>query len=240
MELSLHVATAGQKNLQQQLTIVANNIANSETAGFRAEVVDFKSLISKSSDGNVHFPKVAELYPSVEQGVLTQTENPLDVAISGDGWFAINTPAGTAYTRDGRFMVSNLGELQSIEGFGVLDAGGAPIQIGNTTAPPEFLQDGRIMINGRLIGNLGIYQINPEDFSSRFSNSAFLSSVPGTPTEVGNGTSINQGFIEGSNVSAVHELSNLITISKGYSSISNLIGKVDEALSRSVRELGGS
>ena len=240
MEVSLHVATASQKNLQQQLTIVANNIANSGTAGFRAEVVDFKSLVSKTDGDGVHFPKVADLYPSIEQGALSKTENPLDIAISGEGWFAINTPAGTAYTRDGRFMINNFGELQTLEGHQVLDAGGAPIQVGNNTSSPEIQQDGRILINGRLVGNLGIYQLEPGDFDSRFSNSAFLSKVPGVPAEVGNSITLNQGFIENSNVSAIHELSNLITISKRYSSISSLIGRVDEALSRSVRELSNS
>lgn len=240
MELSLHVATAAQKNLREQLNVVANNIANSQTVGFRAEIVDFKSLVSQSAENGVHFPDVANLQPSIMQGALSETGNPLDIAITGDGWFAIDTPAGTAYTRDGRFMMTNLGELQTLEGYQVLDAGGAPIQVENATQAPEILQDGRILSNGNLVGNIGIYQIDPENFISRFSNSAFVASVPGVPIEIGDATLLNQGYIEGSNVSAVHELTNLIAISKSYESVSNLIGKVDDALSRSVRELGGT
>ncbi|MEM7290274.1 MAG: flagellar hook-basal body complex protein [Pseudomonadota bacterium] len=240
MDLSLHVATAGQKTLQNQLTIVANNIANANTPGFRAEIVDFKSLVSSASVDGVNFPKVANLYPSIEQGTFEKTDNPLDVAISGPGWFAIDTPGGTAYTRDGRFMINPFGELQTIEGHSVLDAGGGPIQLGNITQAPEILQDGRIYSQGRVIASLGVYDVAPENLDTRFSNSAFFASVPGVPVEVGSGSQLNQGFVEGSNVSAVHELANLITISKNYQSVSTMIGRVDEVLGRSVRELGNT
>lgn len=239
MEMSLHVAAAGQKNLQEQLRIVAHNIANANTAGFKAEIVDFKSLISRAPDEDVHFPQVAKLYPSVEQGGLIRTDNPLDIALSGDGWFAIATPAGTAYTRDGRMMINGFGELRSIEGYPVLDAGGAPIQINPSAGAPEIQPDGRVISDGRQVGNVGVFQMPPENLTSRFSNSAFLASVPGVPVVPGDNVSINQGFIEGSNVSAVDQLANLITISKSYQSVSTLIGQVDDALSKSVRELGG-
>ena len=240
MEMSLHVASAGQRNLQEQLSVVANNIANSTTAGYRAEIVDFKALVSRSPSEDVHFPQVAKLYPSVQQGSLDRTDNPYDIAISGDGWFAIQTPAGTAYTRDGRLTVNGFGELQSIEGFPILDSGGAPIQLNNTSSAPEIAGDGRIIIGGRTVGNIGIFEMPPENMTSRFSNSAFLASVPGVAVIPGSGVSINQGFIESSNVNPLNEMANLITISKSYSSVSTLIGHVDKALGKSVEILGGT
>ena len=99
MESSLYVATAAQRVLQKQLVTVANNVANSTTVGFRAENVNFDSLVSKTSSEPVHFPAVGGLYASTVQGTLIETGNPLDVALSGDGMFAIMTPAGVAYTR---------------------------------------------------------------------------------------------------------------------------------------------
>ena len=240
MESSLYVAAAGQRNIQKQLTVVANNIANMNSAGFRAENVDFKSLISRTSQEDVHFPTVAKLYPAMEQGALQKTDNPLDVAISGEGWFAISTEAGTAYTRDGRFQINAFGELQTLQGHPVLDAGEAPIQLNANAGMPEILQDGRILSNGRLVGNLGIFQVEPENLASRLTNAAFISSVPGVAIAAGNGVSLNQGFVENSNVNPMKELGNLITITKAFDSVSSLVDRVDQTLSRSLNELGGA
>jgi flagellar basal-body rod protein FlgF len=237
MESALHVAVAGQQSLNKQLTVVAHNIANSGTAGFRAEIVDFKSLVSRTPDEDVHFAKMAKLYPNVQQGTLEQTENPLDVALTGEGWFAIDTPAGTAYTRDGRFVINALGELKTLEGHSVLDAGQAPIQLNANAGPPEIAQDGRITSNGQTVANLGVFQIAADDMVSRYSNSAFLSKVPAEPVVVGGDVSINQGFVEGSNVNALNEIANLIMITKTYESVSALVGKVDETLTGAVRKL---
>ena len=238
MESSLYVAAAAQRNIQKQLTVVANNIANMNTAGFRSENVDFKNLVSRTSQEDVHFPTVAKLYPATEQGSHLLTDNPLDVAISGDGWFAISTGSGTAYTRDGRFQINAFGELQTLEGFPVLDAGEAPIQLNTNSGPPEIYQDGRIISNGRVVGNLGLFDVPIESFESRYSNSAFLSSVPGTPIALGGINTINQGFIENSNVNPIKELANLITITKSFESATALIERVDQTLSKSISELG--
>ena len=237
METSLHVAAAGQLKLRQQLTVVANNIANVNTAGFRAEIVDFKNIISRSSQEDVHFPVVSKLYPSLEQGSLERTDNPLDIALSGEGWFSISTPAGNAYTRDGRLTINSFGGLQTLEGYQILDAGGAPIQLDPKAEAPEILQDGRIVSKGQQLGNIGVFQLPAEALTSRYSNSAFLSSVAGIPTPIGNDVTINQGFIEQSNVSAVSELANLITITMAYENVSSIVGKVDDALNTAVREL---
>ena len=239
MESSLYVAVAAQKNLQHQLTVVANNIANANTVGFRSETVDFKSLVSTTAKDPVHFPQVAGLYPASEQGTLVETGNPLDLAITGEGWFAISTPTGTAYTRDGRLQVSPFGEIQSIEGHPILDSGEAPIQVDTRSGPPEIKADGRILSNGRLVGNIGVFQVAEQDFTGRFSNSAFFSSVPGIPVAVGDTTQLAQGHVENSNVNALKELANLMTITKSFESATALINKADDALSRSISELSG-
>ena len=241
MDASLHVAVAGQNTIQKQLTVVAHNIANMNTVGFRAENVDFKTLISRTPTEDVNFPQMANLYPAMEQGHLEQTNNPYDIALSGDGWFGIATPDGTAYTRDGRFQISPFGELQTLEGYPVLDAGEAPIQLNPNGGPPEIQQDGRIIANGQQVGNIGVFSLTAQDLSARFGNSGFYSSVPGQAIPVGNGsaTAINQGFVEASNVNGVKEITNLITLTKMYSSVSTIVGKVDETLTRATREIGG-
>ena len=239
MESALYVAAAAQRNIQKQLTVVANNIANMNTAGYRAENVDFKSIVSRVPQEDVHFPTVAKLFPSTEQGTHDLTGNPLDVAIAGKGWFAIATDAGTVYTRDGRFQVSAFGELQTLEGFPVLDAGEAPIQLDTGAGAPEIRLDGRILSNGRLVGNVGVFDVPADAMVSRYTNSGFVASVPGVPIATGTEVTLNQGSIERSNVNPVLELGNLIAISKSFDSASSLIDRVDQTLMRTIRELGG-
>lgn len=239
MESSLYVSAAAQRNMKKQLTVIANNIANVNTAGFRTESVDFKSLVSRTPNEDVHFPTVAKMYTSTQQGALEQTDNPLDVAITGSGWFAINTPAGTAYTRDGRFQITALGELQTLEGNAVLDAGSGPIQLDPQGGPPDFSPDGRILINGRIVGNIGLFEVPQETMVGRYSNSAIFTDTPGIPVVAGSGNSISQGFIENSNVNPMKELASLIAITKTYTNASNLIERADRTLSKAVNELGG-
>ena len=240
MEGSLYVSVAGQRHLERQLEVIAHNMANVNTAGYRAEMVDFKSLVSKTPEDNVYYPQIAKLYPALEQGPHIRTDSPLDVAIDGDAWFAINTPEGTALTRDGRFSISQFGELLSTEGYPVLDAGGAPIQLDPNGPAPEVTGDGRILSDGRQVGNIGVFVSPVENFKARYTNSAFLTEVEPIPVAAGNDVKLNQGFIEGSNVNAMNELAHLMTISRTFESVTSLIGKVDDTLARSVRELGGS
>ena len=239
MEASLYVATATQRNIEKQLVVVANNIANSNTVGFRAESIDFNSLISTTAKDPVHFPVVAGMRASYEQGALVETGNPYDVAISGDGWFAITTPAGTAYTRDGRLEVNPFGELQTLEGFPVLDSGEAPIQLDPSAGVPTIHPDGRIEQNGSQVASLGLFEITKENMTGRYTNTSFFTNVPATPIAPGTDTTITQRYVESSNVNAVKEMAHLMTITQAFESATALIGRADDTLSKSINELGG-
>ena len=240
MESSLYVAIAGQRTLQKQLTTVANNIANSNTVGFRAESVDFRSLVANTENQPTNFPVVGGLHPSLAQGALTQTDNPLDIALSGEGWFGISTPNGTAYTRDGRMQITPFGELQTLEGFTVLDAGEAPILLDTKSGPPTIHKDGRIVANGKTIGNVGVFSIDRQNLMSRYTNSAFFTKTPGVPIAIGGNTSVTQGYLEASNVNPLHELTRLIAITKNFESVSAIIERADNTIAKSVSELSGT
>jgi len=240
METSLYVALAAQRTLQRQLSTVANNIANSNTTGFRAESVNFSSLVVKSDDASVHFPSVGRIQPSEQEGSKTQTGNPLDIAVSGKGWLAISTPGGVAYTRDGRMNISAFGELQSLEGNPILDAGSAPIQIDTSSGPIKIQQDGRIVVNNRVVGNIGVFEIETENITGRYSNSSFFSSTAGVPIATGKATSIQQGYLESSNVNPLKELASLISITRNFESSSSLLEKADNVISKSINELSGA
>ena len=92
---------------------------------------------------------------------MTQTGNPFDFAVQGDAWFGIDTPAGTVMTRDGRFSMNENGELMSLEGHPVLDAGGAPIQLDPRNGPPKAGADGSLRQGDKLVGAIGLFNFDP-------------------------------------------------------------------------------
>lgn len=96
---------SAQVALDRRLTTIAANIANQSTPGYRAEEVDFKSLVSRAGDTSVAYVSRGETHISRQAGVPLKTDNPLDVAVQGSGWLALQPPAGTVYTRDGRMRM---------------------------------------------------------------------------------------------------------------------------------------
>src|SRR5262245_33624348 len=112
MDSGMYVAISAQVALERRLDTIAQNVANLGTAGYRADEIKFDAEMSKAGEDSTAFVSSGETYISRRAGALTQTDNPLDVAVQGDGWFAINTPRGVAYTRDGRMRMLESGALQ--------------------------------------------------------------------------------------------------------------------------------
>ena len=126
MTSSIYVALSAQMALQRRMETVANNVANLNTSGFRAEEVRFETVLSKMGAREVSYSDSGQSYISRRSGSVTPTGNPLDVAITGDAWFGVSTPDGVAYTRDGRLQMTEAGDLVSVDGKPILDGGGAP------------------------------------------------------------------------------------------------------------------
>ena len=126
MSSNLYVALSAQIAADRRLATVANNVANMNTPGFRAEQVRFTELLSQTSSDKTSYVSPGETFTSLRSGAITQTGNPLDLAVEGEGWFAVRTSSGVAYTRDGRMRMTPEGALQTMSGMPVLDVGGAP------------------------------------------------------------------------------------------------------------------
>ena len=122
MQSNFSIALSAQASLQKRLETIANNVANASTAGFRAEEVKFETLLSQASSTPIAFASAGQSYLSRTSGELVRTDELFDVAVQGDAWLGIQTPAGTAYTRDGRFKMTPTGELQTLNGYAVLGA----------------------------------------------------------------------------------------------------------------------
>ena len=161
MQDGLYVALSSQVALEKRLVTIADNVANANTVGFRATQVKFEDVVTGTGERSVSFASAGDTYMSTNQGPLKQTGNPYDFAVRGDAWFAIDTPAGQVMTRDGRFTMTEAGDLITLEGHRVLDAGGAPIQLNPRAGAPEASADGMLRQDGNPAGAGDTVEVHP-------------------------------------------------------------------------------
>jgi flagellar basal-body rod protein FlgF len=195
------------------MQIVANNIANSATTGFRAEGLIFSEFVKPVERGaSLSMGQGNVRNTLFEQGALTQTGGTFDLAIEGDGYFLIETPGGERLTRAGAFSPSAEGELVTYDGFRVLDAGGAPVFV-PAGANIAISADGTLSADGAPLGQLGVVKpIDPSDLE-REDGVMFRAEAGYEPAEDGR---ILQGFVENSNVNAVSQLARMIEVQRAY------------------------
>lgn len=243
MQSGIYVGLSAQMALERRLTTIADNMANMNTVGFRATEVKFDEMLSSIDNdisAKVAFVSQGNDYLSTRSGELQQTNNPLDFAVKGDAWFAVDTPSGQVLTRDGRFTMAETGELQSTKGYPVLDAGGAPIQLNRNGGPPTVGSDGRIFQDGRAVGSIGLFEADLTKGYLRYDNSGVLPSGGAQPVVDTRGTGVMQGFVEQSNVNGIGEMTQLIAINRNFESISSLLSSTENSFTDAIKTLGGS
>jgi flagellar basal-body rod protein FlgF len=179
-------------------------------------------------------------YLSRRAGEIVKTDNPLDVAVEGQAWLAIQTPAGTVYTRDGRMRMSDSGQLETLNGYPVLDAGGTPIQIDSATGPPQIARDGSITQGGRQVGGIGLFSIDPRAQLVRYENSGVISDQPAVPALDHGNVALLQGYVERSNVNPVMEMSRLIMVTRALEAVTASLNSAESNLQDAVKTLGSS
>jgi flagellar basal-body rod protein FlgF len=240
MTSSVYVALSAQMALQRRMETVANNVANLNTAGFRAEEVRFETVLSKMGPREVSYADSGDSYISRRSGSVAPTGNPLDVAVTGDAWFGVETPDGVAYTRDGRMQMTEAGDLVSVDGKPILDAGGAPIALDPRGGPVHIGADGSIVQGTIQVAALGLFTLPDTTRLERYGATAVTSSEPGQPVEDLAAQGVRQGFLEGANVDPIMEMTKLITISRTFDSAAAAIREGEDALTQAVRTLGPS
>lgn len=238
MQSGLYVAISAQVALQKRLDTIADNVANANTVGFRSTEVKFEDMVSALGDRKVAFVSPGSTYLSGKAGGFTQTGNPLDFAVRGEAWFGIETPVGTVMTRDGRFTMRETGDLVTLEGYPVLDAGGAAIQLNPQEGAPEASADGMLRQNGQPIAAIGLFAFTPGENFTRFGNSGVIPTTPPEPVVDQIDVGVVQGFVEQSNVNPVLEMTQLIMVQRSFENASALIKASDRTLGEAVKALG--
>jgi flagellar basal-body rod protein FlgF len=240
MQPSLYVSLSGQIALQKRLDTIANNVANVNTSGYRAEEVRFETILSEASREPTAYSSAGETFLSRKSGGFIETNNRFDVAIKGDAFMAIETPVGQVYTRDGRMQMSPDGGLQTLNGHPVLDVGGAPIQLDPNGGDVTIAPDGTLTQGGQQRGALGLFTISNDARLARYENSGVIPDLPAEPALDFARNGFAQGFIEQSNVNPVAEITRLITVQRSFEAVTNAMSQTDERQRDSIQKLGPS
>lgn len=236
MDNSLHyLALNRQIGLKLEMDIIANNIANINTTGFRKEGISFTEFVlSAANEDSVSMADPGARYALDRPGGVTQTGGAFDVAIEGDGFFVIDGLDGPVLTRAGMFQISDAGVLSTTNGDAVLDNGGAQIPIGIDAKDIKISTDGTISSNGNIIAQIGVVSADPVQME-RFGDTAFL--VADDAFEAVVDPKVRQGSLEGSNVNPVHEIARMIEVTRAYEMAQSVIQDEDERVREAIQTL---
>lgn len=238
MQSALYVALSAQVALSNRLETVSRNISNMNTSGYRADEIKFSELVSKAGQDKVAYASTGEMFISRQFGGLTKTDNPLDVAIEGEAWFAIRTPEGVAYTRDGRMEMDANGALKTVNGYDVLDAGGLPLLLDPEGGAPHIDQTGEILQGDGGAGAIGLFLIDDDAQLTRTDNSGVVPDKPARPVQDFTTNGIRQGYVEGANINPIREMTKLIMITRAFESATSMIDASNQTQETAIRELG--
>lgn len=241
MENAQLVSLSRQIALQRQMDVVANNMANINTTGFKASDLLFEDyLMPVASDNDfagldreVHFTQDWSTVHDMSAGSVEQTGNPLDVALMGEGFLTVQTGAGPRYTRSGSLAIDANGILVDLNGNPVLGTSG-PIKFDDSDTDITIGSDGTVATNNGSKGQLALAQFTDPQILVREGDNYFSGPASNTPIT----TRIMQGSIEKSNVSGVTELTTMIRVQRAYQSLASLMQKQDDLRSTAIQKLG--
>lgn len=229
-------ATLGrQSGLMREMGVVANNIANSSTTGFRREGVVFSEYVAAlDQDPSLSMAHASGRHVDLSQSTLSQTGGQFDFAIQGDGFFLVETPQGQRLTRAGSFTPSAEGELVTPDGYRLLDAGGAPIFVPPDARGIAMSADGTLSANGQPIAQIGLWQ--PSDPLALKHQSGTL--FEGGALEPAESATVLQGMLEDSNVEPVSEIARMIEVQRSYELGQKFLDAEDERVRGVIQALG--
>ena len=221
MENSLTVALARQSVLGRQMDVIATNLANLETAGFKAENMIFTEHLEQTAEGEIlSLVHDVGFIRDLSEGPMVGTQSPLDLAIHGQGYFAIETPEGERYTRHGVFQLDADGQIVTTEGNPVLNNGGSAITIPVDTSSITITRDGTVSADTLEVGKIKLVSFeNPQALSKI--GSGLYEAVDQTPT-TNTDSEIMQGMVENSNVQGVVEMTRMVDTVRSYQAAAKL------------------
>lgn len=256
MQQSSISAVFGALSNEMRLNIIANNLANANTAGYKGDTVAFQDVFRRiATDANpdprgdlsqkillprpivVAKPRVAEQTVDMTQGSLENTQNPFDLAITGPGFFRVMTPQGVFLTRNGQFYRDSGGQLVTNQGYPVMGVGGPVIIPEGKTVVVNA--SGNVLVDNQVVATVEVTDADPKTLK-KVGSSLFtgISGAPNTRAIVPGETIINQGYLEKPNVQVVAEMVNMIDAHRSYEAYSKIITTSQEMDQSAITKVG--
>jgi flagellar basal-body rod protein FlgF len=233
------LAAAGMQSRMQSLDLVANNLANSSTGGYKSDGEFFTLFTSEAAgedaSGPSSVPMIQRQWTDFAQGLLEPTNNPLDFGLSGKGFFVVQGPSGPLYTRNGNFRFSNSGALVTNEGYPLLQQNGQPFKA-NTSLPLLVSRDGDISQSGKSIGSIKVAEFGNSAGLTKFGSNYFSNTTGEEPIDA-SGAQIYQGKIEASNVSASHGAVRIVGLSRQFEMMQKAITISNDMNKQAIEEV---
>lgn len=251
MESPSYIALSRLTGLRRQMDVVTNNLANMNTPGYQRESMIFSEYLADTGDMRAGaFRKISMVQDlatvrDLSEGPMINTDNPLDVAISGPGYFTVETEEGPRYTRRGSFMLNNAGQIVTSDGNPVMGANGAPIVLPPDASNVVINKDGTIAVRDPAdpladipVGQFGVVQFE-EEYELKREAGSLLNAEEQEPMPAED-VSILQGMLEDSNVRGVVEMTRMIETLHSYRSTKNMLDKEHERQRQAIQILGSS
>lgn len=237
MDNAAYITLTRMSGLRREMQMVANNIANATTTGFRREAMVFSEFVVSSgrTEPSLSMALGNTRQTYTLQGALTQTNGTFDMAIEGEGFFQLETPDGLRLTRAGTFTPNGAGELVNASGHLVLDAGGAAIFVPPDARAISLARDGTFSADGQPFAQVGL--VRPADPIAMSRAAGTLFSVEGDVEPVEE-PAVLQGFLEESNVDPILELARMIEVQRAYERGQKLLESEDERIRSVIQTLG--
>ena len=256
MSGSIYMAATGALAYEKQLQLLSNNLANVNTAGFKKDRGRFREFELSEAVNNRALPvqpgqpQATEYwmeystYTDFSAGALKKTSSPFDLALSGHGFFCVQTPDGVMYTRRGDFTVNADEVLVTQEGWPVLGKGGE-IQIKLSKASDanrEFSisEDGTVTVNGSEVERLRIVDFTQSHALEKAGHNYYRALKPNALKELDEGLKVSQGYLELSNVDTIRMMTEMIEVLRGYESYQKMMRSVDDMNAKLINEVGRS
>ena len=214
-------AASGLRSRMQSLDLLANNLANAGTSGYKSDSEFYGLYVSSDASGSEEdgsasaSPNIERQWTDFSQGPLQPTGNPLDIALSGRGFLAVNGPGGVLYTRNGSLHVSKTGELVTGEGYPIRATGGGPLVVtpGKTV---EITKDGTVQQGGAPVGQLEVVDFKSTDALKKQAGACFLNDDAKNPPIAAQNVQVEQGQTEGSNVAVPEAAMRLVGVMRQF------------------------
>lgn len=245
MDATSYVTLSHMTALRRQMEMIANNLANMSTTAYKAEKPLFTQFLNSTvwgadrprGDDAISYVEDFGVVRNLQIGTITQTDNPLDIAINGNGYYQVETPEGMRYTRSGAFSLSADRQIVTREGHLLLDDAGQPIEIPQGTRAMTISVDGTVSAD-----NLQIARIVPVDFANeralkKLPSGLYETDQQPTPLER---FDLRQGMIEGSNVQPILEMTNMIEVSRAYQTAQKFVEQEHQRVKNAIGKLAGN